>query len=102
MIFVGKRDKDLGMRKRTLDRRFVLGPNTLKIMVIVILAAFSLFYLSQSSQSATKNYVVSDLESQKSKVTAEKERLEVEANRLKALSLIQEKATEKGMEASSK
>ena len=102
MIFIGKRSKDLGQRKRSLDRRFVLGPNTLKIMVIAILGAFSLFYLSQSSQSATKNYVVSDLDSQKNKVTAEKERLEVEANRLKALSLIQEKATEKGMEASSK
>jgi len=102
MIFIGKRDKDLGVRKRSAERRFVLGPNTLKITVIVILAVFSLFYLSQSSQSATKNYVVSDLESQKSRVTAEKERLEVEANRLKALSLIQEKASEKGMEASSK
>jgi cell division protein FtsL len=70
-------------------------------MVIAILAAFSLFYLSQSSQSATKNYVVSDLENQKSQVTAEKDRLEVEANRLKALSLIQDKANAKGMEASS-
>ena len=100
MIFIGQRNKDLGMRKRSLERRFVLGPNTLKITVIVILAAFSLFYLSQSSQSATKNYLVSDLNNQKSQMTAEKERLEVEANRFKALSLIQDKASEKGMEPS--
>ena len=101
MIFVGKRDKDLGIRKRTIERRFFLGPTSLKILIVVILAAFSLFYLSQSSQSATRSYIVSDLEQQKQNATSEKEQLEVEANRLKALSLIQDKANEKGMEQAS-
>jgi len=98
MIFIGKRNKDLGIRKRTIERRFFLGPTSLKILVVVILAAFSLFYLSQSSQSATRSYIVSNLEEQKKNATSEKERLEIEANRLKALSLIQDKAKEKGME----
>jgi len=74
------------------------GPNSVKVLVIVMFAVFSLFYLSQSSQSATRNYIVSDLEEQNKDNVAEKERLEVEANRLKALSLIQEKATQNGME----
>ena len=101
MFIVGKRTKDLGTRKRSVNQRLVLGPNAVKILAIVVLAAFSLFYLSQSSQSAAKNYIVSGLDDQNNQMTAEKERLEVEANRLKALSIIQEKATEKGMESSS-
>ncbi|MCX6809333.1 MAG: hypothetical protein NTZ65_01080 [Candidatus Berkelbacteria bacterium] len=101
MFFVGKRNRDLGVRQRSVERRVFFGPNSFKVLIVVILAAFSFFYLSQSSQSATKNYIVSDLEEQNKSVTSEKERLEVEANRLKALSLIQDKAKEKGMEQSS-
>lgn len=102
MFIVGSRSKDLGLRKRSIERRFVLGPNAVKILAIVVLAVFSLFYLSQSSQSAAKNYTVSNLEEESNKSTAEKDRLEVEANRLKALSIIQEKAADKGMEPASK
>ena len=98
MFFIGKRGNDIGTRKRNLTRRISLGPNSVKFLVLFILAAFSLFYLSQSSQSSTRNYVVSDLEQQKKDTSAQLDRLEVEANRLKALSLIQDKANEKGME----
>jgi len=101
MFIVGKRTSDLGQRKRSLERRVVLGPNAVKILAIVVFAAFSLFYLSQSSQSAAKNYIVSGLEDESGKLTAEKERLEVEANRLKALSIIQDKAEDQGMESAS-
>jgi hypothetical protein len=41
------------------------------------------------------------LEQKEKDVMAEKERLEVEANRLKVLSIIQEKANEQGMEQAS-
>lgn len=99
MIFIGRRNNyQRGVKQRTVKGRFFLGPNSAKVVVIVLLAAFSLFYLSQSSQSATRNYIVSDLEEQREEGIAEKERLEVEANRLKALSIIQEKAIEGGME----
>jgi cell division protein FtsL len=70
----------------------------MKLVMIVLLVVFSFFYLSQSSQSATRNYVISDLEEQKEKTEAVKAQLEVDGNRLKALSLIQDKAKEKGME----
>ncbi len=98
-MFVGRKNSYLrNTKKRSINPRVFLGPNSIKVLVIVIFAAFSLFYLSQSSQSATRNYIVSDLEEQKKENIAEKERLEVEANRLKALSIIQEKASEGGME----
>lgn len=102
MFFVGRRSSNLGSRKRFVERRLFIGPNSLKFVVLFVLAAFSLFYLSQSSQSATRNYIVSDLEQEKKDVVAETERLEVEANRLKTLSIIQDKAKEKGMEQASK
>jgi len=101
MFFVGRRSDNLGLRKRSAQRRVSLGPNSLKFLVLFVICAFSIFYLSQSSQSAARNYTVSDLEQEKKDVIAETERLEVEANRLKALSIIQEKAQEKGMEQES-
>lgn len=102
MFFIGKRTNSLGVRKRSVERRVFLGPNSLKFVVLFVLASFSLFYLSQSSQSATKNYIASDLEQKKKDTGAEAERLEIEANRLKALSIIQDKANEKGMEQASR
>lgn len=98
MFNVGTRDANLGQKKRSITRKLLFGPNSVKIIAFLLLAVFSLFYLSQSSQSATKTIQVSDLEGQEKDIMAEKERLEVEANRLKALSIIQQKANEKGME----
>lgn len=98
MINVGQRDPNLGVKKRSFGRRMALGPNSLKVVAIVILAAFSLFYLSQSSQSAARTIEISDLEEKQKDINAEKERLEVEANRLRALSIIQEQAQKNNME----
>ncbi len=98
MFNVGTRDANLGQKKRSITRKLLFGPNSVKIIAFLLLAVFSLFYLSQSSQSATKTIQVSDLEGQEKDIMAEKERLEVEANRLKALSIIQQKANEKSME----
>ena len=98
MLYIGKRNQDLGTRKREIDRRFVLGPNSVKVILIILIVVFSFFYLSQSSQSATRNYQVSDLQEQKDQAEAVKAQLQVDGNRLKALSAIQDKAKEKGME----
>jgi len=99
MMFVGRRNNySPKVKNRSINARVFFGPNSVKVLVIVLFAVFSLFYLSQSSQSVTRNYIVSDLEEQNKNNIAEKERLKVEANRLKALSLIQEKAAENGME----
>jgi len=98
MLFIGKRSETNGVRQRTIDRKITLGSNSIKVVIFLVLAAFSIFYLSNSSQSVTNDYQISDLSQSKKDITSEKERLEVEANRLKALSLIQEKANAKGME----
>lgn len=99
MIFIGKRDRTLGTRKRSLERRFILGPNSVKVILVVLLVVFAGFYLSQS-QSVAKDYMISDLQTQKNKSEALKAQLEVDGKRFRALSAIQEKAKEKGMEQS--
>jgi hypothetical protein len=98
MINVGRRSSELGTKKRSIERKISFGPNSVKVIAIVILAAFSLFYLSQSSQSAARTIQVSDLEAKQKDINAEKERMEVEANRLRALSIIQDQADKNKME----
>lgn len=98
MFYVGKGSNQEGVKKRMTIQRLYFGPNTIKVVGIVLIAVFSLFYLSQSSQSAARNYNISDLQQEEKDLNADKERLEVEANRLKALSIIQEKADQKQME----
>lgn len=89
MLITNSNDAQVGTRKRTISPKIGLGPNTLRVVAVVIFAAFALFYLSQSTQSTTRNYTISDLESQKNQIQSETERLEVEATRLKSLKEIE-------------
>lgn len=89
MLITNSNNNEAGTRKRTISSKVSLGPNTMKVVVVVIFAAFALFYLSQSTQSTTRNYTISDLESQKNQIQSETERLEVEATRLKSLKEIE-------------
>lgn len=99
MFFKGRREVDLGTRKRALERRFVLGPVSAKVVLIIIVAALATFYLGQSAQSQTKKIKTSELEQNLKNEQNEMDRLEVEKNRLKALSIIQDEANKKGMES---
>lgn len=99
MFFVGKRENLLGMKKRTIDRKFIIGPVSAKVVFFVILAAFATFYLAESSQSAKRKIETSDLSQEVKNKQNEIDQFEVEKNRLKALSIIQDKAKEKGMES---
>ncbi|MBI3260924.1 hypothetical protein HYZ64_00945 [Candidatus Berkelbacteria bacterium] len=75
-----------------------VGPLSLRFITLLILAALALFYLAQSSQSATKNYKVRELELTKQGLKEENERLEIETLRLKSLAEAQ-KLTNSGLEA---
>jgi len=75
-----------------------VGPLSLRFITLLILAALALFYLAQSSQSATKNYKVRELELTKQGLKEENERLEIETLRLKSLAEAQ-KIINSGLEA---
>ena len=91
------RNPNSNLLKRTTQAQVSLGPLTVKLLAILVIALLSVFYLFQSNASATKSYMVSDLEKKHEDLTAENEKLQYEAERLKSLAKSQEKAREKGM-----
>lgn len=76
-------------RKRTIERQIKFGPVSLQFVTIAILAAAALFYLAQSTASATRSYRQSELQQKKETLIQENEKLRVEAVRLRSLSEIQ-------------
>ena len=76
-----------------INRQLKLGPISVRFVTVAILIIAALFYLAQTTQSATKNYRLRELDEQKSKLQDENDRLEAEATRLKSLSEIK-KVTE--------
>jgi len=99
MFFKGNRETNLGSRKRGIERRLMIGPVSAKVVLIIIVASLAFFYLGQAGQSQTEKIKISDLEQNLSNEQNEIDRLEVEQNRLKALSIIQDGANKKGMES---
>ncbi len=89
---------EAGVRKRTIGRAISFGPISLRFVTILILAAFALFYLAQSTQSATRNYKIQELERDKKKIETETERLKAERYRLRSLNNIQESSQKLGLE----
>ncbi|MBI2589978.1 hypothetical protein HYW32_03095 [Candidatus Berkelbacteria bacterium] len=79
-----------GVRKRTLERTVQLGPVSLRILTIASLASLLLFYLAQTTQSATRSYEVQALEQKKQELLDEVERLDLESQRLQSLGSIQQ------------
>lgn len=98
MLITSSKSSRSGVRKRTINRTVHVGPLTLRFITLIMFAAVVLFYLAQSTQSATKRYEVRELEMQKTDLTKGKQRLEVEAARLKSLPNISESASKLGLE----
>jgi len=98
MLYVGQRTIDSGLKKRSVARRVIFGPVTIKFVAIALLVVFSFFYYVQSNASTEQYYTISDLQEQKEKAEAVNSQLQVDAERQRALSIIEQKANEKGME----
>lgn len=72
-------------RKRTINREISVGPLTLRFITVIIVAALCILYLAQSTQGATENYQLREMEQTKEEMKKENERLEVDAVRLQTL-----------------
>lgn len=99
MLLTSAKTTKSGVRKRTINRVVQIGPLSLRFMTLVMLAAVALFYLAQSTQSATKTYKVQELRQEKDSLTKEQDRLQIEATRLKSLQQIQESADKLGLQS---
>jgi len=84
--------------KRTISSEIKAGPVTIKFITILIIAILSLFYLFQSNISATKSYLVKELEEKKNNIETQNEELRYEAERLKSLDKAQAEAQKKNLE----
>lgn len=80
-----KNKTENNFRKRTIGREISVGPLTLRFITVIIIAALCILYLAQSTQGATQNYKLTELEQTKRELKKENERLEIEAVRLQAL-----------------
>lgn len=75
----------LGKKKKTVTKGFTVGPNAIKFIALTIVAVLAVVYLSQSTAGASRSIKVRDIESKKDELILERERLEAEQTRLKAL-----------------
>jgi hypothetical protein len=76
-------------RKRTVARSLHLGTVSVKFVFIALLAAVALLYLAQSTQGATRANEFRLLEEKKKGLENDRDRLEIEATRLKSLETLQ-------------
>ncbi|MBI4032860.1 hypothetical protein HY374_04095 [Candidatus Berkelbacteria bacterium] len=79
-----------GERTHTINRLVQIGPVSFRVLTIASLASLLLFYLAQTTQSATKSYEVQSLEQSAQELREDAERLELEAKRLQSLGAIQQ------------
>lgn len=91
------RNPNAPILKRTVDNKLSLGPITVKLLAVLVLALLSIFYLFQSNSSAAKAYVTQGLQQKQDDLTAENEKMQYEAERLKSLSHAEDAAKTKGM-----
>ena len=98
MLITQSNSTVLGKKKYAIARPVSVGPISARVLGLVLVALLALFYLAQSTQSATRNYTIQDLESKKENIESAKEDLSVEATRLKSLQEVQKKAQELGLE----
>ena len=76
---------EAGVRKKTVAREIVIGPNAIKFVAIAIFAVLAMVYLAQSTAGANRSIKIRDLSDRKNQLQLERERLEVEQTRLKSL-----------------
>lgn len=88
MLITKAKTIEQGVRRHTIGRDIKIGPLTLKFMTILFLAILALFYLAQSTQSATRNYKAREIEDQYNHLEEENQRLQIDVIRLKSLNEI--------------
>lgn len=88
MLITNANHWEIGTRKRTVVQEIKLGPLSMKFATIALLAVAALFYLTQSTQSATQKYKIMQLGDTRKELEAQTRDLEVEAARLKSLNEI--------------
>lgn len=88
MLITKSNNWEPGFRNRTIKKEFKIGPMSLKFITIALIAVGALFYLAQSTQTASSKYKIMQLTEAQKQLEAQSKDLEVEAVRLKSLNEI--------------
>ncbi|MCX6808637.1 MAG: hypothetical protein NTW50_03140 [Candidatus Berkelbacteria bacterium] len=97
-IVTNSSSADLGVKKKTVERGFSVGPTAIRFVTIIIIAVLAVVYLSQSTAGASRSVKLNDLQSKQDSLSLEKERLEAEQTRLKSLQSVDQGVANQGME----
>lgn len=87
-----------GTKKRAIAHVLHVGPLSLKFITLIIFAAMALFYLAQSTQSATNSYNIRARDLERDRLRNRYHDLEVESLRLKSLNNLKESSKDLGLE----
>lgn len=83
--YAARRNQNLYRNKA----QFQLGPVSASMVMVAVVAALALLYLSQITKTSVFGYQVTDLQKQRVKAMVVKQELEVEAARLSSIQQIQ-------------
>jgi len=87
-VVTNSNSSNIGTKKRTVGRKVFIGPKAARFIAIIIFGALGLLYLTQSTQGADRSYKLRDLSTQKTALTEQRDRLQVESSRLESLNEI--------------
>jgi len=87
-VVTNSNSSDIGAKKRTVGRRFSIGPKAARFIAVIIFGSLGLLYLTQSTQGADRSYKIRELTSEKSQLSEERDRLKIEESRLESLNEI--------------
>lgn len=87
---------NFGVRKKTIGREIVIGPNAIKFVAITIFTVLAVVYLAQSTSGANKSVKIQNLTSKQDQLELEKERLQSEQTRLQSLKKVDEDVAASG------
>ena len=76
------------IRRKTIKKEIVIGHKAIKFIALFVIAVLSVVYLSQSTAGAGRSMDIREIHSAKANLILERERMEAEQTRLRALSEI--------------
>lgn len=79
------------------SRSVRIGPAVTKVLTLVLLAVFTIFYLLQSAYSSNSIIQLRELEQERSDLNKEISTLEINVNRLQSLQKLSDSAKELGL-----
>jgi hypothetical protein len=101
-VFTTSNTSQLGDKKRTVKRRFSVGPKASRFIAVIVFTALGIIYLTQSTQGADRSYKVRDLTAEKTHLLEQRDRLKIEESRLESLNEIDKSLDPEAAEAEEK